>query len=47
MHQITRSNLVQLKKNETIKWLQKLPESQQGKIIDLATASRKRSLRKS
>ena len=41
MHQITRSNLVQLKKNETIKWLQKLPESQQGKIIDLATASRR------
>ena len=30
-----------LKKNETIKWLQKLPEPQQGKIIELATNSRR------
>ena len=41
MHQVTRSNLVQLKKNKTIQWLQQLPQPQQNDIIDLAVTSRK------
>ena len=41
MHQVTRSNLVQLKKNKTIKWLQQLPQSQQDDVVSLAIASRR------
>ena len=36
MHQVTYFNLVQLKKNETIQWLQQLQQSQQNEIIILA-----------
>ena len=38
MHQVTHFNLVQLKKNETIQWLQQLQQSQQNEIIILAVA---------
>lgn len=41
MHQVTRSNLVQLKKNKTVQWLQQLPQSQQSDVIDLAVSSRR------
>ena len=41
MHQVTRSNLVQLKKNKTVQWLQQLPQSQQSDVIDLAISSRR------
>ena len=45
MHQVTRSNLVQLKKNKTIEWLQELPKPQQDDIVDLAIVSRKEALK--
>ena len=32
MHQVTRSNLVQVKKNKTIHWLQQLPKPQQDDV---------------
>ena len=41
MHQVTRSNLVELKKNKTIQWLQRLRRSQQSDVIDLAVTSRR------
>lgn len=36
MHQMTRSNLIQVKKNKTIKWLDELPEENQKRVLDLA-----------
>ena len=44
MHQVTRSNLIQLKKNKTIQWLQQLPQSQQNEIINLAAVNRRETL---
>ena len=41
MHQVTRSNLVELKKNKKIQWLQQLRRSQQSDVIDLAVTSRR------
>ena len=41
MHKVTRSNLVQLKKNKAIKWLQQLPQCQQNDVESLAIASRR------
>ncbi len=46
LHQVTRSTLVQAKKNKTIKWLDHLSDAEQGKVIDLAVQSR-RDVRKS
>ena len=46
LHQLTRSNLVQAKKNKTIKWLDNLTDAEQGKVIELAVRSRK-SVKKS
>ena len=42
LHQASRSNLVQVKKNKTIQWLEDLPKIQQSEIIDLAVNSRKK-----
>ena len=41
MHQMARSNLVQTKKNATLKWLSDLPEEKQSEIVDLAIKQRK------
>ena len=41
LHQMTRSNLVQVKKNETLKWLSNLPEDEQSAIVDLAVKQRR------
>lgn len=40
MHQMTRSNMIQVKKNNTIHWLHDLPSSEQDKVIELAVARR-------
>ena len=40
LHQMARSNLIQLKKNKTMKWLYNLPEGEQ-EVIDLAVTRRK------
>ena len=40
LHQLSRSNLIQVKKNRTIPWFQQLPKSQQHSIIDLAVRRR-------
>ena len=44
MHQVTYFNLVQLKKNKTIQWLQQLQQSQQNKIIILVVANSRKTL---
>ena len=44
MHQVTYFNLVQLKKNETIQWLQQLQQSQQNEIIILAVANSRKTM---
>ena len=41
LHQITRSNLVQVKRNETLKWLSSLPDDEQSEIVDLAVKQRR------
>ena len=41
LHQMARSNLVQVKKNHTLKWLSNLPESEQSVIVDLAVKQRR------
>lgn len=40
MHQMTKSNLVQVKKNKTVQWLDTLPPEQQERIVELARKSR-------
>ena len=40
LQQLSRSNLVQVKKNQTMKWLDELPCEQQLKILDLAVKER-------
>ena len=40
LHQVSRSNLVQVKKNQTMKWLDKLPREQQLRVMDLAVKER-------
>ena len=42
LHQTARSNLVQIKKNKTLKWLSSLPEKEQASILDLAVHERQR-----
>ena len=46
IHQVTYFNLVQLKKNETIQWLQQLQhvQSQQNEIIILVVANSRKTL---
>ena len=41
LHQMARSNLVQVKKNKTLKWLSNLPEDEQSTIVDLAVKQRR------
>ena len=36
LHQLSRSNLIQVKKNKTIQWFQQLPKKQQHSIVELA-----------
>lgn len=45
MHQMARSNLVELKKNKSMKWLQQLPNEQQQKVLDLAVEKRSEVLK--
>ena len=40
MHQMSRSNLIQAKKNKTMQWFHKLPQNQQKAIVDLAVKRR-------
>ena len=40
LHQVARSNLVKVKKNKTMKWLDSLPDDHQTKVIDLSVESR-------
>lgn len=41
LHQMARSNLVQVKKNKTLKWLSDLPKDEQSAIVDLAVKQRR------
>jgi len=40
LHQMSKSNLVQAKKNKTVQWLDGLPSDQQHNIVELARKSR-------
>ena len=40
LHQMSRSNLVEVKKNKTVHWLEDLPEEQQDQVINLAVVSK-------
>jgi len=40
MHQQTRSNLAQIKKNKTMEWLHTLPHQKQDEVLELAYAQR-------
>ena len=40
MHQMTRSNMIQVKKNKTIQWLQDLSSTEQDKVVELAVRRR-------
>lgn len=40
LHQISRSNLIQVKKNKTMQWLHGLPHDQHDAIIELAIKRR-------
>ena len=40
MHQMSRSNLIQVKKNKTMQWFHKLPEDQKSSIVHLAVRRR-------
>ena len=42
LHQMTRSNLVQVKKNKTLHWLSQLPDGKQQAVIDMAVQRRRR-----
>ena len=41
LHQVARSNLVQVKKNKTLKWLSNLQEDDQSAIVNLAVKQRR------
>ena len=40
MHQMSRSNLIQAKKNKTIRWLHQLPCDQRSNVVTLARRRR-------
>ena len=44
-HQQTRSNLIQIKKNITIEWLNSLPQQKQDDVLDVAYAQRFEALK--
>ena len=37
LHQVAHSNLVEVKKNKTMKWLDSLPDDHQTKVIELSS----------
>ena len=41
LHQMARSNLVQVKKTTTLKWLSGLPPDDQSVVVDLAVKQRR------
>ena len=41
LHQMSRSNLVQVKKNKTMMWLSQLPSEKQTAVIDIAVKQRR------
>ncbi len=41
LHQMSRSNLVQVKKNKTVHWLSQLPDGKQQAVIDMAVKRRR------
>ena len=45
LHQLARSNLVQAKKNKTLKWLSDLPDEEQLAVVDLAVQQRRQVTR--
>ena len=45
MHQVTRSNLIEVKKNKTMQWLDKLPQEKQERVLDLAVKRRRQVLK--
>ncbi len=47
MHQMTRSNMIQVKKNKTIDWLQTLPETELENVVDLAVRRKAEVLKES
>jgi hypothetical protein len=46
MHQMTRSNLVEMKKNKTMKWFRELPQEERQAVACLAKKSRNDVMRK-
>lgn len=40
LHQLTRSNMIQVKKNKTMQWFHKLPQAEQQTIVRLAVKKR-------
>lgn len=47
MHQMTRSNMIQVKKNKTIKWIHDLPSTEQDKVVKLAVRRRAKVFKES
>uniref|UniRef100_A0A1X7TAG3 Uncharacterized protein n=1 Tax=Amphimedon queenslandica TaxID=400682 RepID=A0A1X7TAG3_AMPQE len=45
MHQMTRSCLIEVKKNKTMQWLDKLSQEKQERVLDLAVKRRKQVLK--
>ena len=45
MHQMTRSNLIEVKKNKTMQWMNHLPEDQFETVVDYAVKRRKDVMR--
>ena len=41
LHQMARSNLVEVKKNKSLKWLNTLPQKEQAMVLDLAIREKK------
>ena len=47
LHQMSRSNLVEMKKNKTLSWLSEIPQKNQLEVIDLAVKERRHVLAES
>ena len=45
MHQMTRSNLIEVKKNKTVQWMNHLPDDQFENVVDYAVKRRKDVMR--
>ena len=46
LHQMTRSNLIEVKKNRTMKWIDQLPEDHFETVVDYAVKRRKEVMKK-